>query len=605
MDRDSGDLPVGDREALLAPDEAATTALATGAVNVKTFALLGAASTALAACSGGGGGSSGVAVAPVTPVAPVAPVAPVPTSTPQAQAARFLMQAQFSVPEADMSAVVAGGPKAWLDSQYAKPISTGGWDWMASRGYTTPDANRYYFSSNPMNNMIWSQLITAPDQLRKRLALALSEMLVVSIVGISTTWESPQVAGYWDVLNANVFGNFRTLLEAVTLNPAMGAYLNTLGNLKEDTRTGRQPDENYAREVMQLFTIGLFQLNADGTVKLDASGNRIPTYTQDDISNLARVFTGYNYDFTADTTVTVRYNATNTDNVRTANYTKRPMTNLASNHSNLAATFLGATVPANTPAAAALTIAHDTLFNHPNVGPFFASQMIQRLITSNPSPAYVGRVAAVFNDNGSRVRGDLKAVWTAILTDVEATTLPTANTAGKLREPIVRFVQYCRTIGVTTATGNFGLGDLSDPSNELSQSPFQSPTVFNFFRPGYVPGNTALAAANLVAPEFQIVSETSVAGVLNFMLSFMTNGLSDVKPDFSVVLSLASDTQALLDWLNLRFSANQVSATTIATIKTVLDALNVTAASTDAQKITLIRNAIYLLMASSEYLVQK
>ena len=562
----------------------------------KTLAVVGAASTVLAACgvavdgSGAGGGG-----APTLPSQLVN----------QTQAARFLLQAQFSASDADIGAVTAGGYTNWLNGQFAAPISLGGWDWMASKGYATPDANRYYFNTNVMNFMIWNQLITAPDQVRKRLALALSELMVVSLLGIATSWKSLQVAAYWDVLNANVFGNFRTLLEAVTLNPAMGAYLNTAGNLKEDARTGRQPDENYAREVMQLFTIGLFQLNNDGSVKLDASGNRIPTYTQSDISNLARVFTGYNYDFSADTTVVVNYNATNSDNVRTPNHTKRPMSNNAANHSTLASTFLGVTIPANASAAVAMTTALDTLHNHPNVGPFFARQMIQRLVTSNPSPAYIGRVAAAFNNNGSGVRGDLTAVWRAILTDPEALSVPTDSTAGKLREPIVRFVQYCRTIGVTTATGAWSIGDLSDASTQLGQSPFQSPTVFNFFRPGYVPGNTALATANLVAPEFQIVSETSVAGVLNFMLNFMTSGVSDVRPDYASVLAMAANTQTLLDWLNLRFSANQISANTIGRIKTALDSMSVTATSPDALKLQLVRNAIYLVMASPEYLVQK
>ena len=600
MDFDACDTASVERDPVADQQNAAAPSGSSGAVAARNLVAVGAASAALAACGGdsGGGTPSGGAVTPV------APPVPVPTIT-QAQAARFLLQAQFSASDTDINAVVASSYRAWLESQYATPVSTGGWDWMAGKGYATPDANRYYFNTNVMNSMIWNQLITAPDQLRKRLALALSEMMVVSIIGIATTWKSLQVAAYWDVLNANVFGNFRTLLEAVTLNPAMGAYLNTAGNLKEDARTGRQPDENYAREVMQLFTIGLFLLETDGTPKLDASGNRIPTYTQDDISNLARVFTGYNYDFTTDTTTTVNYNATNSDSVRTANHTKRPMTVAVANHSTLAATFLGVTVPANAPAATALSTTLDTLANHPNVGPFFARQMIQRLVTSNPSAAYIGRVASVFNNNGSGVRGDLKAVWTAILTDVEATTIPTASTAGKLREPMVRFVQYCRTIGVTSTNGAWAVGDLSDPSNELSQSPFQSPSVFNFFRPGYVPTNTALATANLVAPEFQIISETSVAGALNFMLTFMTSGVGDIRPDFTALLGMASSTQTLLDWLNLRLSGNQVSAGAIATIKAVLDAMNITATSTDAQKTTLIRNAIYLFMAAPEFMVQK
>jgi hypothetical protein len=233
--------------------------------------------------------------------------------------------------------------------------------------------------------MIWNQLMTSPDALRKRCALALSEFFVVSLSGLDFAWRSHGIAAWWDLLVAHAFGNFRQLLEAVTLNPAMGYYLNTKGNLKENTATGRQPDENYAREVMQLFTIGLYQLNLDGTEKRGGQeGGRIETYSQSDVTNLARVFTGYDVDMSQNVNT---YDAVLNRNIPNTTAARLPMVLNASRHSTLAATFLGANVPANTPGAAALKTALDTLFNHPNVGPFFGRQMIQRLVTSNPSPS--------------------------------------------------------------------------------------------------------------------------------------------------------------------------------------------------------------------------
>ena len=195
--------------------------------------------------------------------------------------------------------------------------------------------------------------------------------------------------------------------------------------------------------------------------------------------------------------------------------------------------FLGAKIPANTPGPDALHIALDRLFNHANTGPFFARQMIQRLVTSNPTPAYVRRVAAVFANNGAGVRGDLKAVWTAILTDAEARALPAARDtlSGKLREPIVRFVQWARTVGVTSDNGEYEITICPTPTPSLGQSPLRSPSVFNFFRPGYVPPNTAIATAGKVAPEFQLHNETTTAGYINFMQCVTRGGYNDVKPD--------------------------------------------------------------------------
>ncbi len=470
--------------------------------------------------------------------------------------------------------------------------------------------------------MIWNQLMTSSDAVRKRIALALSEFFVVSSSGLNFSWPSQGAAAWWDMLVSNAFGNFRNLLQDVTLNPAMGYYLNTKGNLKENTTTGRAPDENYGREVMQLFTLGLYQLNNDGTEKRDGNGNKLESYSQSDITNIARVFTGWDFD---KTTTANKVDPVSGDAYPETTYTRLPMRLNPANHSTLASNFLGATVPANTDGVAALKIALDTLFNHPNVGPFFGKQMIQRLVTSNPSPAYVNRVANAFNNNGSGVRGDLKAVFAAILLDDEARGPAglTQNGFGKLREPMLRLVQWGRTFGIASAYGSWKIGDLSDPSNRLGQSPLRSPSVFNFFRPGYVPPSTALSASLTPAPEFQLVNESSVGGYLNFIQTTIRNGIFvngpdlpqsgastasngyDITASYTAELALVTDPTALVRRLNLLLCAGQMSAANQTLIVNALTATTVTAGSTDSVKRDRVAAAVLLVMASSEYLIQK
>ncbi len=565
---------------------------------------------ALAACGGGGSGStpppsSGNPNPPApNPPAPNPP-APAPTQITEAEAARFLLQAQFSLTDADMSAVRANGYPAWLNSKYTAALGETGVAWLDARGHNSITSEQRYFWPQFGDFMIWNQLLTGPDQMRKRIALALSEFFVVSLSPIDGFYPPYVIGAYWDLLCANAFGNYRELLERVTLNAAMGFFLNTKGNLKEDAN-GRQPDENYAREVMQLFTIGLHELNADGTPRLDANNHPIETYGQSDITNLARVFTGYDWDYTSNggAFTNVAWHDYDVPNTR---FATNPMRFIANNHSNLEVTFLGLTIPANTAGPEALRRALDHLFNHANVGPFFARQMIQRLVTSNPSPEYVGRVAAAFANNGSGVRGDLRAVWTAILTDSEARTLPGASDtlSGKLREPVVRFVQWARTVGITSSNLAYEIYDLSGSDTGLGQSPLRSPSVFNFFRPGYVPPNTALATANKQAPEFQLVNETTVAGYPNFLTWIIRNGWNDVRPTYAELLPIAHDAAAVVAHLNLRLTANQLSQTTLDTITAALTAMNVTAGSSTDAKLNLVAGACLLILCSPEYLVQK
>lgn len=572
-----------------------------------------AAASFLEAC--GGGGSASPATQPVSNSI---------TFAADYAAARFLQHAQFSSSEAEIASVKSMGASAWLDAQMALPSSIGGWDWLVARGYSTIDSNKFYEMDYHANYMAWYQIMASPDGVRRRMALALSEFFVVGITGVSTlNWPQFAMAHYWDILCNNAFGNYRQLLEEVTLSIAMGEFLNTLGNQKEDAATGRLPDENYAREVMQLFTIGLQQLNTDGTV-VKVNGAPVDTFTQSDVSNLARVFTGYQADDTDgffDSVVPPTYR------VRNVGYTRRPMALNANRHSMLEARFLGAVVPAGTEGKAALKIALDTLFQHANVGPFFGRQMIQRLVCSNPSPAYVGRVAAVFNNNGKGVRGDLAAVFKAILTDVEATQDAglTSTSFGKLREPMVRVAQWAHTFKVASVKGTWKIGNPNYSAvDALGQSPLQAPSVFNFFRPGYVPPNTSLATMQYTAPEFQLVNESTTASYINYLENNLINGMwvrapelitspenptatdgHDIVPDYSAEMALAGNATALFARLNLLLCAGQLSDATLKEMTTAFayDKTNLT--SDDNAKRTYVAKAIMFVMCCAEYLIQK
>jgi uncharacterized protein (DUF1800 family) len=577
-----------------------------------------------------------------------------PNAESTAEAARFLLQSQLNASDAEITAVSSTTYAAYMQQQFAKPIGQTGWDWLEASGYGVSDKRTYFFNTYPADAMIWNQLFTSQDSMRKRMALALSEFFVSSLQSAEFTWRSHGYAQYWDLLVAHAFGNYRQLLESITLNPAMGYFLNTKGNQKENDTTGRLPDENYAREVMQLFSIGLYQLNTDGTEKLDANGKKIETYTQNDVSNLARVFTGYDFDNAIGKNSVDVYNSDGslaTYKIDTRDSVRRPMLLNASKHSTLAATFLGVTVNAGTAGATALQIGLDTLFNHPNVSPFFSKQMIQRLVTSNPSPAYVARVAAAFNNNGAGVRGDLKAVWTAIFLDDEARRIYNVSTApmpspsdplairnmqgrlhrdiseksfGKLREPMLRFVQWGRTFGLSSAYPFWKIPETSSASDALGQSPLRSPSVFNFFRPGFVPPSTALAATNTPAPEFQLVNETTVGGYLNYMQTAIRSGISSYDPEFPYAsyttyklnaaaaytqeLALVSNPSALIKRINLLMSGGQISESNETLMIGALTSmpLNSTVAATLlSQKMDRVAAAILMVMASSEYLIQK
>jgi uncharacterized protein (DUF1800 family) len=501
-----------------------------------------------------------------------------------AQAARFLAQAAFGGTEADIATVQALGFNTWIDQQFAAASAQSHWDWMVANGFAVT-ANLNNFAG--VDATLWRKLMSSPDVLRQRVALALSEIYVISMGGLPVPWRGMAVAAYMDMLEANAFANFRTLLESVTLSCGMGVYLNMRGNQKEEPATGRQPDENYAREVMQLMTLGLYQLNADGSVKT-ANGAPLETDDQSTVTNLAKVFTGWDFDAPL---------SAGPDTMR------RPMAFNATRHSTSAKSFLGVSIPAgSTDGAGELKTALDTLFNHPNVGPFIGRQLIQRLVLSNPSPAYVGRVAAAFANNGAGVRGDLKAVIKAVLLDDEARSVSSAPGGGRLREPIWRLIQWARSFSARSPSGTWGIGDMSSPSTRLGQSPLRSPSVFNFFRPGYVPPNTAIGAQGLVAPEFQITNESTVVSYANGLQAVLQNGRGDVSADYSPFTAGAADAGALFDRLNLMLAAGQVGSATRATIVAAVGSMD---ATSETGRLRRVQATALLIMTAPEYLVLK
>lgn len=562
---------------------------------------------------GCGGKSSGTAAAPVTDL---------PGSPDEGR--RFLTQATFGPSAGDLQALSTQGYSGWIDGQLAQPVNSGFSAYMDQRNATFTTFNTgkttglKSLGPNQFYERFYGLANTAPDSLRQRVAFALSQIMVVSMQNSSLAFHVRSAGSYYDTLQADAFGNFRTLLEDVTLHPAMGIFLSTLCNQKENPAKGTLPDENYAREVMQLFTIGLNQLNPDGSLKLDDNGNPIPTFSHDDVAGLAKVFTGWGW-YAATPTHATFWSMASPASETTA------MTFYPDYHSVSAKSFLGVTIPAGTTAdpAGDLKTALDTLFAHPNVGPFLAYRLIQQLVTSNPSPAYVGRVAAVFNSNAKGVRGDLGATVKAILTDTEARNLANLQSPGfgKLREPVLRLTQWMRAFGATSQSGCWQLGNLDSITYGLGQSPLNATGVFNFWLPGYGPPLGQLAANNLLAPEFQGVDEVSVAGYMNFIENVVGNGLgggsgavppttgADIQAAYSTELALASDPASLVNDLNDALMYGTMSTPLQGQLVTALAAIALPANPTAAQTAKVLQYrvnlGVFLTLSSPEFLHQR
>ena len=552
-------------------------------------------------------------------------------STP-AEASRFLAQASYGSNPKDIKALTGRTANEWIEAQFLRPpfsLLNAMRYWRQRRG---PEGNKNVTELQDAHNAWWVSTIQQ-DQLRQRVAFALSQIFVVSSAGV--VGEYPKgLLSYYDTLVRGAFGNFRQLLQDVTLHPMMGTYLTYIGNRKERfDSTGKPtqaPDENYAREVMQLFTIGLEQLNLDGTPKKDAGDRPIPTYSNDDVIGLARVFTGLSWNggqLTHECFVRAGNCAANTNERET-----RPMVAYDQYHSTLEKRFLGTTIPEGQSSTMAdLNMALNTLFNHPNVGPFIGKQLIQRLVTSNPSEHYVRRVASAFNNNGQGVRGDMKAVIRAVLLDEEARGAHARKQPdfGRIREPVLRFTHLMRAFEASSRSGYWTIGPTNAPS-ELNQTAMRAPSVFNFYRPGYTPAGTPIANANRVAPEMQILNESSVAGYADYLNRFVgatsihivglgkmiphpegepaTNGMArEVRFNLQPLIAKANDVDQLLDEIDVLLLNGQMQSETRKIIRAAVSEVVPKPPKYDMRQMyrERVSLALYLALLSPDYLVLK
>ncbi len=520
---------------------------------------------------------------------------PLPAPT-RAEAARFLGHAALGYGSADIEAVRSLGYEEWLTRQFAAWRQTGHFDWMLANRPTSRTNSQNF--SGELTASVFRRFIEGRDLLRQKTTLALSEICVTSVLSDMAAWQQFGGAAYLDLLETHAFGNWRELLQGISQSALMSVYLTFKGSAKAGYfGSGSMPDENYARELLQLFTVGLVNLNADGTPVQP----EVESYTQDDIQALARVFTGWDFNLAGGGVV---------------EYWRRPLTNNPVLFDDTQKTFSPAfglpAIPAGVGAAENLRLALDGIFAHANLPGFISRQLIQRFVTSNPSPAYVGRVAAVFRNNGSGVRGDMKAVLRAILLDedlFDATGHRIGGLGtpgfGKLREPAVRFIQWAKAFNARSKSGNWGIEYALDL---LAHRPMYSPSVFNFFRPGYVPPGGGIAATQLygtrmVAPEFQITNETSTINYVRFMRSVIDSGVNgDVVPSYAAWLNKASDPDALVAELNLVLAAGQIGQETAGL---VADAVGTIPLVTTTQREQRVKAAVTLLLSAPEYLAQK
>ena len=559
----------------------------------------------LSACGGGGGSDAGAKDSlqrasgggSTPPSGPISPTPPQGTSMSAADAIRLLDQAAFGPTPTAIAEVQQAGAAAWVDAQLAMP-ATG----YAPVDYIDPNSAvgcptgavatcyRDNYTSFPVQRQFFQNAIAAQDQLRQRVAFAYSQIFVISGIDIKETYG---MRAYQQMLLDNAFSNYRTLLERVTLSPAMGDYLDMVNNDKPNPAKGLEPNENYAREVLQLFSIGLNKLNADGTVMKDATGVAIPSYDQDVVEGFAHAFTGWTY--AARPNVTSKW--TNARNYQ------GNMVSFAAHHDVAAKTLLdGKVLPAGQTAEKDLADALDTIHRHPNVGPFIGRQLIRFLVTSNPTPAYVARITAVFNDNGAGVRGDMRAVVRAILLDTEARGEGKGDIAyGKLRDPAVYAVSVARAFG-GTSDGVY----LTAQSGAMGQAVYTPGSVFSF----YSPENALPNSGSLVAPQFALFNTSTSVARLNFLyaLLYSTNGIAadasvtgstGTKVDLSGYQALAATPAALVDKLDAQITYTSLTTPEKSAIVNAVNAI----AATDTLGRT--RMAAYLVAASPRYQINR
>ncbi len=571
--------------------------------------------------------SSAVAVSVPAPDMTPNPALPL-KGTPNYQLAsdwsRFLTQTTFGPTPKELARVMGMTKEAWLEEQFNTPTTRHlplldarfeSLGWVAAPAQD--DSDDGWQRDLQRSDIWWEVALWGKDQLRQRVAFALSQILVISNVSDVLYNDSRGIANYQDILADHAFGNYRDLLQAVTLNPMMGEYLSMVRNEKTDEARNIRPDENYARELMQLFAIGLVELNNDGSVKLDNQGQPIPTYDQTTVTELARVFTGWNM-----ATINRWWEWTESGASEVL-----PMKAFPAYHDSGSKTLFGdQLIPAGNTPEQDIDAALDIIFAHPNVAPFVSKQLIQRLVTSNPSPAYVSRVAAVFNNNGAGVKGDMRAVVKAILLDTEAQTghQTAPETFGKLREPLLKVSALWRAFNATGTPTQFDGGAVTPPrirfrgsDRELSQRPYGSFSVFNFYRPDYQPSGE-MRELGLMGPEFQILTESMIISKTNFLSSsvFWRDTQHDwlepvINGDWDVFHSrlhlgeekqMAHQAASLLDRLNLLMMAGQMSDDMY---NTILAYLNSYPASESWQRDISVYDALFLVMASPEFAVQR
>lgn len=517
-------------------------------------------------------------------------VSPTPTPNPtplSGDAVRFLEQATWGPTTELVSYVQSNGFDNYLNEQFAAPASS--YPTLPLYPTTRDEATcpsgsacqRDNYTMYPLQNRFFTNALYGQDQLRQRVAFALHQIFVVSGVDITQpSWMAP----YLQILDRNAFGNYRQLLYEITLNPAMGNYLDMAGN----TRTN--PNENYAREVLQLFSIGTVKLNLDGTPQLDAAGQPVPAYTQTTVNNFARVFTGWRFAPAPAAGV--------------PNYID-PMVANESQHDTGSKTLLnGVVLPAGRTALQDLNGALDNIFNDPNVGPFISKQIIQHLVTSNPSPAYVARVASVFNDNGAGVRGDLKAVVRAVLLDGEARgDLKTDPNYGRLRHPAQFICNILRAFNAMSANrSTTSDGYLNPQSSPMGMDLFRPPSVFSYYSPGtVVPGTGGVRG-----PEFGILSTSTALRRANFVntivfsnIAVSTNAPNGTSIDLSALQALAGDPAQLVERLNQLMMHGTMS---VEMRNSITGAVSAVSSSNPLKRA---RTAVYLVATSSQYQVER
>ena len=553
----------------------------------KTIKILTAFTVLLTAGCGEGTSSVFDEVGPAfAPALPATEVNNAATDGPMSppDAFRLLEQATFGPQLDDITEAGRLGPETWINQEMQKPAT------YLSTSLQKGDKNRW----NEYVNAWWRNSVQAEDQLRQRVAFALSQIFVVSSLdGLGDEQEG--LANYYDILLKYSFGNYRDLLEEITLNPIMGEYLSMKGNRRPDHEKNIQPDENYARELLQLFSIGLVQLNDDGTPKLDESGQTIPTYDQTNIEGFAHLFTGWHF--------------ANADDFRwpsNSDYIS-PMKPWPEYHDTGEKKLLnGFVTAANQTPEQDLKQALDNVFYHPNVGPFISKQLIQRLVTSNPSPGYVRDVAAVFNRNAAGERGSLASTIKAILMHREARLghLDSPDTYGKIKEPLLRITQLWRAFGPVSIHREF---NYAWAGNELAQSPLTSPSVFNFYRPDFSqPG--AIRDAGLVSPEFQIIDETSIITITSRTLastiwshSFKSDiDRNRIAIDIQREMNIEPDPEALLDHLDLLLLGGRMTPELRNETRALMDARDYQNAASQR-----VAEAIFLIASSPEAAIQQ